>query len=274
MEPRRSGRITNLTPRYSGHDWSSVSKLSKAKKLAKVFPAAAPALPEEFPAASVVAAADEEAAAAGPSPRAAPSTSAENTAAAAAEDNAAEDDHTGPLTQAQQIKLVQKCYTNLRFPGAYAGIKSIKRSLLSEKNLRIPERVIAMALNTFPSYIKNLPSIKKYPRSKYDTSALGQLWQSDLAFVGKNRKWNGYVGFLLCIDCFSVSVYVIQFSTAVHFHYCSTRYLRVHLKKKNLIRFLPFLMILFAKLATQWMCFRQTSKTLIFESQAASHPYT
>jgi hypothetical protein len=32
----------------------------------------------------------------------------------------------------------------------------------------------------------------------------GQLWQGDLAFVGTRRVWNGYVGFLLVIDCFSV----------------------------------------------------------------------
>jgi hypothetical protein len=50
-----------------------------------------------------------------------------------------------------------------------------------------------------------MPRIKSYPKGVYDVSALWQLCQCDLAFVPKPLVFNSYVGFLLLIDCFSVS---------------------------------------------------------------------
>jgi hypothetical protein len=233
MEVRKSGRVTKTNPLYSGSLWDTPApkkpkKLPKPKETSPAAAAAAAAAPEEPLAAAAAAASTAPLTPLPPTASTSekkPKDSAhvvdeaadDDSDSAPVVDEAADDDddsasdhtdssyHTdGPLSEKQQIAIVKKAYTDIKFPACYGGIQSIKRSLLSEKNLRIPERIIAKALNEFSDYVKNLPTIKRYPRSRYDVSSLGQLWQADLAFVGARRQWNGFTGFLLCIDCFSV----------------------------------------------------------------------
>ena len=225
MEVRRSGRTRTENKRYSGSDWEKPKTLKKPKKLLskpKELSTAAAAAPEEEPAA----AASTLPAAPPPTASSTSETVTKDSAAKGDDDSASDDDHTedGPLSEEKMVRIVKKLYTDIKFPAAYAGIQSMRRSLLSQKNLKIPERIISKALNDFPEYIKNLPRITRYPRSHYDVSALGQLWQvrekcqvcvllpilrpqADLAFVGVRRNWNGFKGWLLCIDCFSVEYF-------------------------------------------------------------------
>ena len=59
----------------------------------------------------------------------------------------------GPLSEENQIAIVKKLYKDVSFSGAYAGIQTIQRSLLAEKGLKISQKIIAKALNQFPSYV-------------------------------------------------------------------------------------------------------------------------
>jgi hypothetical protein len=63
------------------------------------------------------------------------------------------DESEGPMTEQRQIAIVKKLYKDLSFAGAYGGIQTIQKSLLTQKGLDIKPRVIAEALNQFPSYV-------------------------------------------------------------------------------------------------------------------------
>ena len=52
-------------------------------------------------------------------------------------------------------------------------------------------------------FLQRLPAIRKYPVAHYDVTALGQLVQSDLAFVHKDMTYQGYIGFIILVECFS-----------------------------------------------------------------------
>jgi hypothetical protein len=132
---------------------------------------------------------------------------------------------TGPLTEEQQIAYVQKLYRDVTFSGAYSGVSNMRKCLLLEKHVRIPVPVIAKALNLFPNYVKvsrhfrefavkkimallqRLPAKTKYPVAHYDVTALGQLVQSDLAFVHDDMIYNGFIGFIILVECFSHRIF-------------------------------------------------------------------
>jgi hypothetical protein len=132
---------------------------------------------------------------------------------------------TGPLTEEQQIAYVQKLYRDVTFSGAYSGVSNMRKCLLLEKHVRIPVPVIVKALNMFPNYVKvsgqscefavkimgffvqRLPAKTKYPVAHYDVTALGQLVQSDLAFVHDKMIYNGFIGFIILVECFSHRIF-------------------------------------------------------------------
>lgn len=79
-----------------------------------------------------------------------PSNESDNTAPEADLDTAPEAD---PTTLEGKIQLVKKLYKDINFSGAYSGIQTFQRCLLSQKGIHISQTIIAQALNQFPNYV-------------------------------------------------------------------------------------------------------------------------
>ena len=159
MSARKSGRVLKANAKYFNENFDTGKRKNTA-----VAKAAAP-LPTAVTE-SVAAATPSTSAATPPTsppPPPSPPSTTENTS----DEEEEEQTESGPLSERQQISIIQKYYTKDSFSGAYAGVQSLKRSLLTEKGLDFPLRVIVKAVHEFPSYVMNLPSIKNYPRSRY-----------------------------------------------------------------------------------------------------------
>jgi hypothetical protein len=137
------------------------------------------------------------------------------------------------LTDEKKIKLVQSLFKDKRFSASFSGITTLQRAIKLEKGIYLPQKLISRAVNQIPTYVQRLKTIKKYPRSHYDVTALWQVrflplhpslcWrlryvpfsqvrsQSKCFFqlvqmdIGFLYPYNNYSAFLLLTDVFSVS---------------------------------------------------------------------
>lgn len=183
-ERRTSNRVSKLNPKYYGGTW----ELAKKKKQ---FVVSKPKSPE--PPSAVVPVAPERPSVAPvvpPTSSAVAESEAQNSdSQSEAESSEEEDDDESddepfeepllqqPKSEEEEIALVQKLYKDLSFSGSFSGIQTLRRCILKEKGINVSQRIVAKALNLFPSYVTHLNAIKSYPTSHYHVTALGQLMQ-------------------------------------------------------------------------------------------------
>jgi hypothetical protein len=213
---RSSGRALKQNTKYYNDDFETVKKKKKVSPAA----AAAGAAPLTSAAADAPSTTPPSPPPESPLPESPPPPSPPRSRASSSSEESDDEEYRGgPLTEKDQIRLIQKYYSDDSFSGAYTGVQNLKRSLLTEKHLNVPLRVVVRAVSEIPSYVRNVPPIQKYPRARYDVSSLGQLFQADLGFVEKKYIFGGYIGFLLAIDCFSVSLFRMSILRLLYVHF-------------------------------------------------------
>lgn len=85
------------------------------------------------------------------------------------------------------------------FSGSYRGIKTFQTFLKTDRNIEVSEKKLYKIMMNDPIYVMHMRT-KKVNRRHYYLSNIGELIQSDLAFM---YKFNGYKYFIVFIDCFS-----------------------------------------------------------------------
>ena len=90
-----------------------------------------------------------------------------------------------------------------KFGGSYRGVKTFQMFLKTDKNIDVSEKELYNIVKKDPIYLMHLQT-KSVKRRKYFLSNVGELIQSDLAFM---FPFNGYKYFIVFIDCYSFNLY-------------------------------------------------------------------
>lgn len=98
-----------------------------------------------------------------------------------------------------------KLWTDLSFAGSFAGIRTFRMFLKTDKNIDVPIAKLYSLLKQLPLYIMNQKIVRKFPRRKYVVTSFGQVCQADL---GEMAPFNKFRYFLLVVDLFSRHMYV------------------------------------------------------------------
>jgi hypothetical protein len=85
------------------------------------------------------------------------------------------------------------------FAGSYRGLKTFQMFLKTDKNIDVSERKLFKIMSNDPIYVMHMKS-KKVKRRQYYLSNIGELVQSDLAYMFDYKDFKYFVVF---IDCFS-----------------------------------------------------------------------
>ena len=94
---------------------------------------------------------------------------------------------------------LKSIYLNPKNPGSFGGVERLKRA--SKTTSR---EDVKRFLYSQPGYSKHKQYFSKFPRRKVMVPCKNYLWQADLVFMRKYKKFNqNYQYILTVIDCFS-----------------------------------------------------------------------
>ncbi len=102
-------------------------------------------------------------------------------------------------------KIIQDLWQDPSFSGSFSGINTFQSALAMEKKIKISKQKLFSILRKNRNFLAE--SKKRYkiiPRRKIIVHGIGQMWQADLAML---FPFNGFIGFLLCIDAFSRRIF-------------------------------------------------------------------
>jgi hypothetical protein len=109
---------------------------------------------------------------------------------------------TTALTRTEKNALRQAFY-DVRQPSALTGINSLTRAV-SRSNRRLTRKRVAGWLSGEEAYVLHRQKRKRFLRSKIFAAGPNSLWESDLTFVDKMKRYNDGVKYLLVVvDVFS-----------------------------------------------------------------------
>ncbi len=97
------------------------------------------------------------------------------------------------------------------FCGSFSGINNFQACLQLEKGISVSKQKLFHILRQDNDFVLELKKIrKKFSRRHMNVHGVGQIWQADLAVM---HAFNGFVGFLLCIDVFSHKIFCQPFKS-------------------------------------------------------------
>ena len=100
-------------------------------------------------------------------------------------------------------KHIEALWMDPQFHGSFSGATTFKRALKSEGyNLSYPQ--VTSILYSIPAYIDRVRRLKLYKTRPFRVTGTNDTWQCDIAVMPQIKL---FVGFLLCIDIFSLRVY-------------------------------------------------------------------
>lgn len=98
---------------------------------------------------------------------------------------------------------ILRLWRDPKFGGSYRGIKTFQMFLKTDKNIDVPEKELYKIIRKDPIYLMHLQA-KPVIRRKYFLSNIGELIQSDLAYM---YPFKNYKYFVVFIDCFSFKIF-------------------------------------------------------------------
>lgn len=101
-------------------------------------------------------------------------------------------------------KKIIELWRDPAFSGSYRGLKSFQMFLKTDRNIDVSEKKLYKIMTQDPIYVMHMKS-KKVIRRHYYLSNIGELIQSDLAYM---FPYNNYKYFIVFIDCFSYKLNV------------------------------------------------------------------
>ena len=100
---------------------------------------------------------------------------------------------------------IRKLWRTPTFSGSFAGLATFQLALATEKNIQISRSELLKIMQKEENFLIESQKIKKkFPRRQMNIHGFCSTWQADLAIM---FPFNGYIGFLLCIDVFSRNIF-------------------------------------------------------------------
>ncbi len=115
------------------------------------------------------------------------------------------------MTNEELAENIRKLWSDPSFSGSFSGISNLQAALEHEKNIKISRRELFNIMKQNSNYVLETRQFRKrFARRPLRVYGYGQLWQCDLAILFQE---DGYMGFLLCVDCFSRRVFCKKLKT-------------------------------------------------------------
>jgi len=101
-------------------------------------------------------------------------------------------------------KIIEK-YTDIKQPGSFSGLSGF---LKNNKKLKLKNE--KKTLLTQPTYTLHTPARHSFPRTKWISGGIDQIWQVDLIDMRKFKFQNSHFEYVLtCIDVFSKKAWAV-----------------------------------------------------------------
>ncbi len=101
-------------------------------------------------------------------------------------------------------KIIEK-YTDIKQPGSFSGLSGF---LKNNKKLKLKN--VKKTLLTQPTYTLHTPARHSFPRTKWISGGIDQIWQVDLIDMRKFKFQNSHFEYVLtCIDVFSKKAWAV-----------------------------------------------------------------
>lgn len=100
---------------------------------------------------------------------------------------------------------ILKSYTDIKNPGSFSGLSGFLKNNKKQKFNHVKKTLL-----TSPTYTLHTPAKHNFPRTKWMSGGIDQIWQVDLIDMRKFKYQNSHYEYVLtCIDIFSKKAWAI-----------------------------------------------------------------
>ncbi len=115
------------------------------------------------------------------------------------------------MSEEELAENIRKWWKDPKFSGSYAGISTLQAALEHEKGIKISRRKLFTIMRQDSTYVLETRQYRKrFERRPLRVYGYGKLWQADIAILFPQQ---GYIGFLICCDCFSHKIFCKKLKT-------------------------------------------------------------